>query len=135
MDEAAAVLCEFPALKQTRYRHLANATPLPLDSLFSMDHPSLATLRRMLRESTSQSGVSIGRRPDEIPSADPAVFYAQVLSVTEFIIDRGGPGALAVLTDAITEGRSMSESLGLVPALPRTMAAFETEWREWLSRR
>jgi hypothetical protein len=132
MDEAAALLCEFPALQERRRAQLAERTPLPLDSLFAMEHPSLPTLRQMLAQAQSESGAAVGRHTTT-PSTDPLLFYAQSHSVATFVVEVADPRVMARLADALAAGGTMEQALAAEPALPSSVTDLEAAWRRWLA--
>jgi hypothetical protein len=144
-DEMAATLCEAPAERALRRNYLrANLeNRIPLDRLATMEHPVSVAMR-------THAGPP-ARPADGVPfqvvrgealrellrDTDAGLFYAQSLSVGEFLYARGGAAGLRTLFQRLTEGDSLARALAAArrraPALPATPAALEAAWLEWLA--
>jgi hypothetical protein len=147
-DEMAATLCESPAARERRREYLRATLDdrIPLDSLARMQHPVSAAVS--VRSSGSRPAPR-GDLPVQVLRGEEArrllrnmnapLFYAQSLSLGEFISERGGPGALRRLTEVLASGRTLDEGLRLArqdaPRLPGSVAELDAEWLLWFTTR
>lgn len=143
-DEMAATLCESPAAAARRraYLRASLGERIPLAVLSRMRHPvSVAmSVRRSGSAPASTEGLPVqvlrGEAARELlRDMNAPMFYAQSLSLGEFISERGGPAALSALTRSLASGRSLDESLHQTsrsaPSLPRSVEQLEAEWLRW----
>lgn len=142
-DEMAATLCESPAARARRHAYVRAALPrrIPLAELARMEHPARA---RMAAAGLPSSGAPVRSVTGDaaralLRGADVPLFYAQSLSLGEFLSERGGPRALRLLADQLAAGRTLDDALAAarrrVPGLPGSTAALEGEWVRWVMRR
>lgn len=145
-DEMAATLCESDAARERRHAYL-RAHPelrIPLAEFARMEHP--------VRVAVSVRGGSAPRpapgdavqviRGEEarrlVRNMNAGLFYAQALSLGEFISARGGAPALRTLAERLAAGRTLDQALAdanrTAPALPASVADLEAEWLRWLER-
>ncbi len=139
-EESAATLCETPEARASRRRHFREhvAGRIPLQRFATMPHP-LGTpemLRRLgIEPAPGRAQVhelSPARIREALHGADYVLFYSQALSLGEFIVERGGPGALHSLAYALARGNTLTQALRTAPALPATVHALEAEWVRWV---
>jgi hypothetical protein len=145
-DEMAATLCESPASRDRRRAYLrANLRErIPLAQLARMEHPVSVAVRT--RAAGSPLPDTLGGSPVIILRGEEArellrnmnapLFYAQALSVGEFILQRGGPRTLRSVTEDLARGRTLDEALrrasASAPGLPPSVQELEREWVGWL---
>jgi hypothetical protein len=142
-DEMAATLCESAASRDRRRAQLrANLDArLPLAEFTRMEHPITPARLAALAE----AGRASGTPPVEFlsgPEVERALagtgameFYAQAMSLGEFLFARGGPEALRTLAGHLTAGRTLDEALREIhrqlPSVPPTVAELEEQWLRW----
>jgi hypothetical protein len=145
-DEMAATLCESPALLERRRTYLrANLRErIPLAQLARMEHPVSVAVRT--RAAGSPLPDTLGGSPVIILRGEEArellrnmnapLFYAQALSLGEFILQHGGPRTLRSVTEDLARGRTLDEALrrasASAPGLPPSVQELEREWVRWL---
>lgn len=146
LDEAAATLCESNEGRATRRRHFrANLhRRIPLREFANMPHPLSAdeVLDRLgIDRSQGQTGVHFipaEQARKVLPGTSVAMFYAQSLSLGEFILHRGGPDAMLSLVRPLANGRTLEQALRearrAAPGLPATVDELEVEWIRWVER-
>lgn len=144
-DEMAATLCESPTERALRRDYLrANLDHrIPLDQLATMEHPvSVAMQTHTGRPARPAEGVPFkvvrGEELRELlRDTDAGLFYAQSLSLGEFLYARGGADGVRTLVERLARGDSLAQALGSArrraPALPATPAALEAAWLDWLA--
>lgn len=145
-DEMAATLCESSASKERRRMHLRAqlGRRIPLVELATMKHPLTAEeLMRIVEMGRATPGapVQVLSGPEvqkALGGTNTDLFYAQSLSLGEFIFERGGQGALQALARHFVAGRSFDEALREMhrtrPAIPSGIAELEKDWLDWVSR-
>lgn len=145
-DEAAATLCESPAGRAERHRQLREllGQRIPLRELGRMRHPLSdgKVLERLgIRPSPGHVGVHVVPGTEMrrlLPGTGADMFYAQALSLGEFLAERGGPGALGSLARPLAGGRTLDQALGearqSAPGLPGSLDELEAEWLRWVER-
>ncbi len=142
LDEAGATLSESDATQAERRRYILDnfGSVIPLATLFGAEHPALPGLRSMAeaQRRAGTAGQQVGpisvRVQRGMDSMDPGMFYAQSLSVAEFLAEREGPAFLDRVVDATLRGRSMDEVLQTASRLPKTVAELHREWSAWVAR-
>lgn len=142
LDEAGATLSESEVTQAGRRRYILEnfGSVIPLATLFAAEHPALPGLRAMAaaRREAGTTGQQAGPVPVRVrrsaDAMDPAMFYAQSLSVAEFMAEREGPTFLADVVDAMLRGQSMADVLRSASKLPKTVGALEREWSAWATR-
>lgn len=144
VDEAAATLCESPEVQHERHAYLrANlARRIPLHDFVRMQHPLAdAAFLDPPGGASSASGYAVEVLDDDetrrkVLATDALLFYAQALSVGQFLSERGGPAALKKLLPQLAAGGTLDDALreaGLaVPGLPASVDELEREWVIWL---
>lgn len=144
-DEMAATLCEAPAERELRREYLrANLdNRIPLGQLATMEHPvSVAMQTHTGRPARPAGGVPFQVvRGEELREllrhTDAGLFYAQSLSLGEFLYARGGAAGVRTLVERLAKGDSLAQALASArrraPALPATPAALEAGWLDWLA--
>jgi hypothetical protein len=143
LDEAGATLSESKATQAERRKYILDnfGSVIPLATLFRAEHPALPGLRSMA-EAQRQAGAAgpqqVGpvsvRVQRGMDSMDPGMFYAQSLSVAEFLAEREGPAFLDRVLDATLRGQSMDEVLQAATKLPKSVAELHREWSAWAAR-
>lgn len=143
-DEMAATLCESAPARARRRAYVRQALDrrIPLAELTRMEHPARARIAASgLRPSAGGApvqSVTGNAARSLLRGADVPLFYAQSLSLGEFLSERGGPAALRLIADHLAAGRTLDQALAAArrhaPALPGTTAALETEWVRWVMR-
>ncbi|MBW3569574.1 MAG: hypothetical protein KY467_00585 [Gemmatimonadetes bacterium] len=140
-DEMAATLCEGDAARERRRAYL-RANPdlrIPLAEFARMDHP--------VRVAVSVQGAGSMPRPSAdgdvqvvrgeaarqlLRNMNAGLFYAQALSLGEFIHERGGAPALRTLAERLAAGRTLDQALAeakrAAPSVPGSVAELEAEW-------
>lgn len=145
-DEMAATLCESPASRDRRRAYLrANLRErIPLAQLARMEHPVSVAVRTRaagspLPDTLGGSPVIILRGEEArelLRNMNASLFYAQALSVGEFILQHGGPRTLRSVTEDLARGRTLDEALrrasASAPGLPPSVQELEREWVRWL---
>jgi len=138
LDEAAATLSEEPSQKEDRLQMLRDRFDerIPLSKLFSMKHP-LTGMRIAEADSSDNDGKGAGVRMLTLKSdTDVAerleMFYAQTLSVAQFILERAGAEGLRQVVDALLREASHDEAFRRVDGLPVSVSVFQNEWTEWV---
>lgn len=138
-DEMAATLCEFPSLKQERMTYLRDHLDdaLPLDTLFTMRHPLNGRVMQLANAdtaSTTSVRVITGAAAQELlQGTNATLFYAQSLSLGEFLFDRGGAEAIRGLAWELMQDATMDEALSRVEGLPNDVDVLESAWRASLT--
>jgi hypothetical protein len=143
-DEMAAILCEGDASRERRRVQLRAGLEgrIPLAELAAMEHPLSA---ERLERAAAGRGLVIEEVPvqlvtgpllrDALSGTRAELFYAQSLSVGEFLYARGGAPALQALARELAAGRAPDEALRrvhrVVPAVPPGVAPLEAEWLAW----
>jgi hypothetical protein len=145
-DEMAATLCESPASKERRRMHLRRKFDawIPLAEFARMGHPiTPERLARLLQVGGASDGLPVhhasGPEVERILAGTGSTqFYAQALSLGEFIFQRGGDVALRMLARQLVAGRSLDEALREVnraePEIPPSLAQLEEQWLHWVTR-
>lgn len=137
-DEATATLCEYPALQQQRrdalWKNLDSR--IPLAELFTMEHPVWKMIRGM-RKADSSTAVKTGgavvqqlRIPGGMGGQAP-MFYAEALSVAQFLAAKEGDGFIGKVADGLMHGRTMPEILRGAKSVPADVAALDAAWQAW----
>lgn len=153
LDETAAVLCENEALKAGRYDALARVRDgekgagfWPLRTFLSMPHP-LSELTKKMAAEASDDGVAVKVFVDEgvetladgAEGIESVFFYVEARLFADFLMERSGDsGIFGSVARDIAKGRSFDKWLAKNArrrGLPRTMAALERAWDEWLAQR
>jgi|GEM_PF-5257354 len=145
VDEMAATLCESPAARERRQAYLRDNLEerIPLAELARMDHPvSVAMSVRAAGSSprpAPDGPVQVLRGEEArklLRNMNAGIFYAQALSLGEFISARGGPPALRTLTERLAAGRTLDQALAdarrAAPSLPGSVAELEAQWLAWV---
>ncbi len=144
IDEMAATLCESPESKARRRAQLRAELDgrIPLAELARMEHPlTPERLGRIVRaaHAPAASPVQFHRGPEVervLDGTKSSQFYAQSLSIGEFVFERGGSVALRALAGHLVAGRSLDEALREVsrvaPAIPPSGAELEKQWLAWV---
>lgn len=145
LDETAAVFCESPASRDRRREYVRKnlGTHIPFAVFASMDHPLMTALSvrgpgHRLPDTADAPVIMLNREEARalLRNLNAPLFYAQALSVGEFILDRGGPRTLQRLTDELADGRTLEHALSRAsrdaPALPATLSGLEDEWVRWM---
>jgi hypothetical protein len=143
LDEAGATLTESKATQAERRKYILDnfGSVIPLATLFRAEHPALPGLRSMAeaqRQSAATGRQQVGpvsvRVQRGMDSMDPGMFYAQSLSVAEFLAEREGPAFLGRVVDAALRGQSMDEVLQTASRLPKSVAELHRDWSAWVTR-
>jgi len=139
LDEAVATLCEFPALQKARllYLHGALDAHIPLGEFFTMEHPVLKSQEELVRQAREQmlaegrtsTMITISGGP-EIAGEQARMFYAEALSLAQFLADREGPAFLAQVADALMHGKKMKDVLAGAKSIPTKISDLEKAWLE-----
>jgi hypothetical protein len=144
-DEMAATLCETPAERALRREYLRASLDnrIPLDRLATMEHPVSVALRAHAgRPARPADGTPFQVVRGEalrtlLRDTDAGLFYAQSLSLGEFLHARGGAAGLRTLVERLARGDSLAQALTVArrraPALPATPAALEALWLDGLA--
>lgn len=142
-DEMAAALCESPTSRQRRRAQLrANlGSRIPLAELARMEHPITPERLAALGEAGRMSGTLpveflSGPEVESVLAGSASTqFYAQALSLGEFIFECGGPVALRTLAGHLIAGRSLERSLREtnreIPSIPSSVSELEERWLRW----
>lgn len=143
-DEAAATLCESKEGRAKRRQQFRAGVErrIPLREFERMRHP-LSQLTAIGRLSADAGAAGMGIRyipaaeaKKQLPVDDAQAFYAQALSLSEFIAYRGGPHVLQQLIEPLANGRTLDQALRQVhhtaPNLPATIDELEREWLHWV---
>jgi hypothetical protein len=138
-EEAVAVLCESEEGRTARRGYFRNRLDrrLPLAAFTRMPHP-LAGMPG-IDNTPGQASIEIltaAQIHDVLPHSDPMLFYAQALSLGEFMEDRAGAGGMRIVATALVETADLAEALRevrrRVPGLPGTVESLEAEWIQWV---
>lgn len=145
-DEMAATLCESPELKARRRAQLRAKLDerIPLAEFARMEHPiTPERLGRIIEAARGSDGLPVQfLRGPEVESVldgtNSNQFYAQALSVGEFMFERGGDVVLQTVARHLVAGRSLDDALREVnrvtPSIPASVAEFEQQWLDWVVR-
>lgn len=145
-DESIATLCESPEGRAARRRYLRDRLDqrIPLAAFARMPHPlsGAEVLEKLgLEDTPGQASVEVlsaERIRAALPDTDPMLFYAQALSLGEFIEERVGPGQMLMFARALATSPDLEHALraahGTLPRLPATVDALEAEWLRWVAR-
>jgi hypothetical protein len=139
-DEAVATLCEFPALQANRRARLLDSLDqrIPLAELFTMAHPVAASEREMIERAMKQMGggakpgMLVLRGEGALLSNRARMFYAESLTLAQFMIAREGPRFIRTIAEGLALQASMADILRDAEHLPHDPAALEAEWVAWL---
>jgi hypothetical protein len=147
LDEIAAVLAENEVLTNSRrgaFSKLAN--PLPLEKLFTMEHPLLKATKDIASDVAAQGA---GATVRILSGADAAAllqksdggvsapdFYAQARAFADFMIEQSGdPKIFLKIADAQKKGDTMEAWLaanGRKLGLASSVQALEADWQKWI---
>lgn len=143
VDEAGATISEAPATQAGRRKYIVDniGAAIPLAKLFVAEHPALPGLRQMdeARRKAGTLGQNLGgpvsiQVRQALDALDPAMFYAQSLSVVEFLTEREGPAFFATLVEGLIRGQSTEDVLKTAKNLPKTVDELSAEWSKWVGR-
>lgn len=150
-DETAALLMEDDSMQQGRWDRLLDtyAEPdgfIPLDQLFSMQHPLLAAVQAYRGKdgaTGSQTGAIVitGEEADRLLKAadipDPELYYRQGLGLARYMMETSGnPAIFGAIAKGLASGETMESWLaadGAAAGLPGTVEALEAAFLDWLS--
>jgi hypothetical protein len=145
VDEMAAILCESPASRAVRRTYLRSALDerIPLAELTTMEHPVSVAIqtRRAGSDPVIEAGANVqvlrGEEAREfLRNLNAPLFYAQSLSLGEFLFEHGGAATLRTITEQLAAGRTLDEALvraaRAAPALPRSVPELEEAWVRWV---
>jgi hypothetical protein len=62
-------------------------------------------------------------------------WYAQSLSVLEFILAHGGEAFVRQMAEQLREGARMEDLLATRPRYPGGLSSFEEQWTRWVETR
>jgi hypothetical protein len=143
-DESIATLCESAEARGARRRYFRNHLDhhVPLGVFVRMQHPlgGLQDLEALGIDFTPRQAavhvLTADRIKQVLPNANHAMFYAQALSLGEFLKARGGTRGLQSLASTLAKGRTLDQALvvarSTAPGLPATVQALEAEWMRWV---
>ncbi len=146
LDETAAILCETEGMAVKRRKTFLDAWAAAgaenryvpggigdLGHVLQRSHPSQATPSRAPSLTGEQAVVTV--RPK---SGDRDLFYSQVRSFSDFLIDTSGdPEVFARITEALVEGRSFEQWLADQPSyatIPRDVPELQHQWSVWIEK-
>jgi len=142
-DEAVATLCEFPALQQSRRETMRKMLEkrIPLGELFVMEHPVASSLRDLVRQSREQQAPA-GTKVQVVTGgenllSDPEraiVFYAESLTLAQFLAEKEGAGFIQQIAAALMKGKPMAEALRGAKFVPSDLGELEKTWVEWVKK-
>jgi len=144
-DESIATLCESEERRAARRRYFRDHLNqrIPLTVFTHMPHPlsGAEVLDKLgIHDTPGQASVQIltaERIREALPDSDPMLFYAQALSLGEFIEERMGEGEMHLLARSLANspdfGRALEEVHRAVPGIPATVDALEAEWLRWVT--
>lgn len=142
-DEAGATISEAPSTQAGRRKYIVDnfGAVIPLAKLFAAEHPALPGLRQMTEArrkagtlGQTQTGPMTMQVRQTLDAPDPAMFYAQSLSVAEFLTEREGPSFFATLVEGLMRGQSTEDVLKTAKNLPKTVDELSTQWSTWAAR-
>ncbi len=138
-DEAVATLCEFPTIKNIRRSEMRRRLDahIPLSRLFTMRHP--AEQRYDLRGPATKGQAVEARTTDIRTPPDPEVadpqsllFYAECLTVSEYLAEKAGPLVMGRIGEGLVQGRPMAQLIARLNGLPHSVSELERQWVEWM---
>jgi hypothetical protein len=144
-DESIATLCESEERRAARRRYFRDHLNqrIPLTVFTQMPHPlsGAEVLEKLgIHDTPGHASVQIltaERIREALPDSDPMLFYAQALSLGEFIEERIGEGEMHLLARSLANspdfGRALEEVHRAVPGIPATVNALEAEWLRWVT--
>jgi hypothetical protein len=153
LNEAVATLAEPKELQERRYtfliRHLKGA--MPLTELFTMKHPVSVNrqedLKQAVETAQKQGGgsISVIDVPNgavfvmDVPNGavldKETFFYAESLTVAQFLAEREGPTFIHKIAEGLAHGLTMQEVLHSAKHVPANIDQLNAAWREWLFHR
>lgn len=141
-DEAVATLCEFPALQKTRQEAMVRLVEkrIPFAELFTMEHPVAQALKDVIgtaREQRKSGEVRmeiITGGENLLPNPDRAiVFYAESLTLAQFLADKEGPAFIGQIAAGLLRGETMTQILRGPKSLPSDLQELEKAWVKWVA--
>jgi CBS domain-containing protein len=141
LDEAFATRCEFPLLQSSRRAFMREKLDqrIPLAELFTMSHPVAQSQQELIARARQQmapgqkSAMIVMRGDGALVSDRSLIFYAQCLSIADFLAEREGPRVLGRLAAGLSERREITELLAESSRLPSDLAALEAAWTSWVA--
>jgi hypothetical protein len=139
-DEAAATISESKSQQSERRKYIADNFGLliPFSRFFAAEHPAVPGLREMAKAQVASGERTEGPRSVRVRSSvdgiDGAMFYAQSLSVAEFLLEREGAPFMGQLFETLMRGGSVEDALKSAKRLPQTIDALNAEWLKWVTR-
>lgn len=142
-DEMAATLCERAGYKRTRRRYLRSRFDrrIPLRELVTMPHPVAGDASPELPPTEGLRARSLVKLLDgsrvatALDERRAGLYYAQALTLGEFLHERGGARALRTVGRHLAEGRDLERALELSRRkgidVPGDLERLERRWLEW----
>ncbi len=142
-NEAVATLLESPQLQKSRYdflaHHMQDAIPLP--NLFTMKHPVVTDRQEALKQAQAAAvnnggtSVVVMQTDNDSTSQRETLFYAESLSIAQFMAAEEGPIFIGRVAEGLAKGRTMQEILHDAKNLPADSDQLAKTWRQWLAAR
>jgi hypothetical protein len=139
LDEAVAVLCEPQSMRDGRRAQLPKAGGrIPLAQLLTMEHPVMPRMRAMRANdpglNDGKPHVTISRTallPDDAEAHTLGAFYAEALSLAEFLRATRGDAGFARVASALARGQTLPATVAAIDGKPTDFAALEAAWLQW----